>query len=82
MLQIFTFLESTTGRILNVMLWLYFAKIKHQVKCRFEFVELRSLGSADFNQIDNILVLEQLQDPDFSQGRDRELSSRTRTSIN
>lgn len=34
-----------------------------------------TFGSADLDQVDHVLVLEQLQDLDFSQSRDRKLKT-------
>ena len=46
------------------------AKIKDQIKGRAIAIDLRGLGPADLNQVDDVLVSEQLQDPDFAEGRD------------
>ena len=48
-------------------------KVKHQVEGRLEFVELGHLGPANFYEVDNILVLEKLKDPNLSQSSDGEL---------
>ena len=48
-------------------------KIKDQIKGGLELVHLSDFGAANLNEVDNILVLEELEDPDFPEGRYGEL---------
>lgn len=50
-----------------------FAEVKDQVECGSVAVVGRGLGPTYFYEIHYVLVLEQLQDPDLSQGGDGEL---------
>lgn len=48
-------------------------EVKHQVEGGLEFVHHGCFGSADFDEVDHILVLQELKDTNFSQGCDGEL---------
>jgi len=48
-------------------------EVRHQVEEGLESVNHRGLGSADFKEVDHILMLQELKDSDFSQGFDIEL---------
>jgi hypothetical protein len=50
-----------------------FTEIKDEVESGFKLVHLGGFRSANFYQIDNILMFEQLEDADLSQGSNGEL---------
>lgn len=51
-------------------------KVKHQVKGGLEFVELSHFGTANFYKVHNILMFEQLKNPNFSESSDGELRTK------
>jgi hypothetical protein len=55
-----------------------FTKVKDQVKGGLEFVELSNFGSTNFDEIDHIFMFQKLENPNFSQGSDRELKHRNK----
>jgi len=53
------------------------AEIKDQIKGGSVTIGCGGFGAADLDQIHHVLVLQQLQDADLSQGRDGELREHT-----